>query len=227
MLAFSLLVYLAAVCSLGLFRWGGTIVVAEGDKRSSLTKGGSIYESISGGERRNEADGGTPRPTPKCSGTQMQDFTIRSKRGELFMFASLSLVFGFKAPAYHKSQILHDTAEIALSKMQSAKAASSADELLQLRGRQWLVSSAVIGETLTWKTRWNLNRSIFLEVCFAVTHLKFLKGRFLRKSIFFQFSHREISPITVSERRRLRYLLGFEKRVCFLFASPLSFCCQK
>lgn len=63
-------------------------------------------------------------------------FTIRSKRGELFMFASLSLVFGFKAPAYHKSQILHDTAEIALSKMQSAKAASSADELLQLRGRQ-------------------------------------------------------------------------------------------
>ena len=57
----------------------------------------------------------------------------------------LSPVFGIKVPPSHKSQILYDTVEIALSKMQSAKAASSADELLWLRERQWLVSFAPIG----------------------------------------------------------------------------------
>lgn len=57
----------------------------------------------------------------------------------------LSFVFGIKVPPHHKSQILYDIVEIALSKMQSAKAASSADELLWLRKRQWLVSFAPIG----------------------------------------------------------------------------------
>lgn len=57
----------------------------------------------------------------------------------------LSFVFGIKVPPRHKSQILYDIVEIALSKMQSAKAASSADELLWLRKRQWLVSFAPIG----------------------------------------------------------------------------------
>lgn len=54
-------------------------------------------------------------------------------------------VFGIKVPACHKSQILYDMVEIALSKMQSAKAAWSADELPWLRERQWLVSFAPIG----------------------------------------------------------------------------------
>ena len=57
----------------------------------------------------------------------------------------LSFVFGIKVPPRHKSQILYDIVEIALSKMQSAKAASSADELPWLRKRQWLVSFARIG----------------------------------------------------------------------------------
>lgn len=47
-----------------------------------------------------------------------------------------SPVFGIKVPASHKSQILYDIVEIALSKTQSAKAASSADELQGLRKRQ-------------------------------------------------------------------------------------------
>lgn len=196
MLPFFLLVCLAAqgfLCSLGLLQpllWGRTPTIVASkwrrepvfcaaNKRGSLTKGGSVYEYISGGER-NEAGGGSrwrnstskskhglllalrgapPRGAP--------DFKNPIQCGELFMFASLSLVFGFKAAPYHESQILDDMAEIALSKMQSAKAASSADELLQLWKRQWLVSLAVTGETQkwgTWKTRWNLNRSIFLEI---------------------------------------------------------------
>lgn len=55
------------------------------------------------------------------------------------------LYLASKFHARHKSQILYDIVEIALSKMQSAKAASSADELLWLRKRQWLVSFAPIG----------------------------------------------------------------------------------
>lgn len=47
-----------------------------------------------------------------------------------------SFVFGVKVPPSQKSQILYDRVEIALSKMQSAKAAWSADELPRLRGRQ-------------------------------------------------------------------------------------------
>lgn len=58
-----------------------------------------------------------------------------------------SFVFGVKAPPSQKSQILYDTVEIALSKMQSAKAASSADELPWLRERQWHVSFAATGST--------------------------------------------------------------------------------
>lgn len=176
MLPFFLLVCLAAqgfLCSLGLLQpllWGRTPTIVASkwrrepvfcaaNKRGSLTKGGSVYEYISGGER-NEAGGGSrwrnstskskhglllalrgapPRGAP--------DFKNPIQCGELFMFASLSLVFGFKAAPYHESQILDDMAEIALSKMQSAKAASSADELLQLWKRQWLVSLAVTGET--------------------------------------------------------------------------------
>lgn len=56
-----------------------------------------------------------------------------------------SFVFGIKIPPSQKSQILYDTVEIALSKMQSAKAASSADELPWLRKRQWHVSFAPTG----------------------------------------------------------------------------------
>lgn len=59
----------------------------------------------------------------------------------------LSCVFGVKVPPSHKSQILYDTVEIALSRMQSAKAASSADELPWLRERQWHVSFAPSGCT--------------------------------------------------------------------------------
>lgn len=58
-----------------------------------------------------------------------------------------SFVFGVKVPPSQKSQILYDTVEIALSKMQSAKAASSADELPWLRERQWRVSFAPTGYT--------------------------------------------------------------------------------
>lgn len=58
-----------------------------------------------------------------------------------------SFVFGVKVPPSQKSQILYDTVEIALSKMQSAKAASSADELPWLRERQWHVSFAPTAST--------------------------------------------------------------------------------
>lgn len=58
-----------------------------------------------------------------------------------------SFVFGIKVPPSQKSQILYDTVEIALSKMQSTKAASSADELPWLRERQWHVSFAPTGST--------------------------------------------------------------------------------
>lgn len=58
-----------------------------------------------------------------------------------------SFVFGVKVPPSQKSQILYDTVEIALSKMQSAKAASSADELPRLRERQWHVSFAPTGSS--------------------------------------------------------------------------------
>lgn len=59
----------------------------------------------------------------------------------------LSFVCGIKVVPSHKSQILYDKLEIALSKMQSAKAASSADELPCLRRRQWYVSFAPTGST--------------------------------------------------------------------------------
>lgn len=58
-----------------------------------------------------------------------------------------SLVLGVKVPPSQRSQILYDTVEIALSKMQSAKAASSADELPWLRERQWHVSFAPPGSS--------------------------------------------------------------------------------
>lgn len=48
-----------------------------------------------------------------------------------------SCVFGVKVALSQRSQIPEDTAEIALSRTQPATAASSADELPQLRGRQW------------------------------------------------------------------------------------------
>lgn len=85
----------------------------------------------------------------------------------------LSLVFGIKVPPRHKSQILYDIVAIALSKMQSAKAASSADELLWLRKRQWLVSFCTdwlrpgTSTQGTWRSHKvglhppNLNRSTF------------------------------------------------------------------
>lgn len=73
-------------------------------------------------------------------------FAIRAQCGELFTFSlRCPFVFGIKVPPCHKSQILYDIVEIALSKMQSAKAAWSADELPWLRERQWLDSFAPIG----------------------------------------------------------------------------------
>lgn len=60
-----------------------------------------------------------------------ENHAVNSSRSPL-----LSFVFGIKVAPSHKSQILYDTVEIALSRMQSAKAASSADELPWLRERQ-------------------------------------------------------------------------------------------
>lgn len=77
--------------------------------------------------------------------TQDFQFAIRLSMVNSPCSPPLSLVFDIKVPPCHKSQILYDILEIALSKMQSAKAASSADELLWLRKRQWLVSFATIG----------------------------------------------------------------------------------
>lgn len=77
--------------------------------------------------------------------TQDFQFAIRPSVVNSPCSPPLSLVFGIKVPPRHKSQILYDIVEIALSKMQSAKAVSSADELLWLRKRQWLVSFAAIG----------------------------------------------------------------------------------
>lgn len=68
--------------------------------------------------------------------TQDFQFAIRASVVNSPCSPPLSLVFGIKVPPCHKSQILYDMLEIALSKMQSAKAASSADELLWLRKRQ-------------------------------------------------------------------------------------------
>lgn len=77
--------------------------------------------------------------------TQDFQFAIRPSVVNSQCSPPLSFVFGIKVPPRHKSQILYDIVEIALSKMQSAKAASSADELLWLRKRQWLDSFAPIG----------------------------------------------------------------------------------
>lgn len=77
--------------------------------------------------------------------TQDFQFAIRPSAVNSPCSPPLSFVFGIKVPPCHKSQILYDIVEIALSKMQSAKAASSADELLGLRKRQWLVSFALSG----------------------------------------------------------------------------------
>lgn len=77
--------------------------------------------------------------------TQDFQFAIRHSVVNYPCSPPLSLVFGIKVPCRYKSQILYDIVEIALSKMQSAKAASSADELLWLRIRQWRVSFAPIG----------------------------------------------------------------------------------
>lgn len=77
--------------------------------------------------------------------TQDFQFAIRLSAVNSPCSPPLSFVFGIRVPPRHKSQILYDIVEIALSKMQSAKAASSADELPWLRKRQWLVSFAPIG----------------------------------------------------------------------------------
>lgn len=61
---------------------------------------------------------------------------IRTSAGDSSCSPLLCFVFAIKVPPSHKSQILYDTVEIALSRMQSAKAASSADELPWLRERQ-------------------------------------------------------------------------------------------
>lgn len=73
-----------------------------------------------------------------CTGRHTQDFQFAIRPSAVNSPCSplLSFVFGIKVPPCHKSQILYDILEIALSKMQSAKAASSADELLWLRKRQ-------------------------------------------------------------------------------------------
>lgn len=91
--------------------------------------------------------------------TQDFQFAIRPSTVNSPCSPLLSFVFAIKVPPCHKSQILYDIVEIALSKMQSAKAASSADELLWLRKRQWLVSFAPIGsikdkhlEQETWRS---------------------------------------------------------------------------
>lgn len=68
--------------------------------------------------------------------TQDFQFAIRPSVVNSPCSPPLSLVFGIKVPLRHKSQILYDIVEIALSKMQSAKAVSSADELLWRRIRQ-------------------------------------------------------------------------------------------
>lgn len=69
--------------------------------------------------------------THEISKTPNENQAVNPSRSPL-----LSFVFGIKVPPSHKSQILYDTVEIALSRMQSAKAASSADELPWLRERQ-------------------------------------------------------------------------------------------
>lgn len=68
--------------------------------------------------------------------TQDFQFAIRPSVVNYPCSPPLSLVFGIKVLCRHKSQIFYDIVEIALSKMQSAKAASSADELLWFRKRQ-------------------------------------------------------------------------------------------
>lgn len=74
-------------------------------------------------------------------------FAIRTSEVNSSRSPLLSFVFAIKVLPSHKSQTLYDTVEIALSKMQSAKAASGADELPWLRERQWHVSFAPTGST--------------------------------------------------------------------------------
>lgn len=81
-----------------------------------------------------------------CTAQIHTGFSIcnQTRCSELFNFAS-SVICIWNQSSRHKSQILYDIVEIALSKMQSAKATSSADELMWLNKRQWLVTFAVIG----------------------------------------------------------------------------------
>lgn len=95
--------------------------------------------------------------------TQDFQFAIRPSAVNPPCSPAPSLAFGIKVPPRHESQILYDIVEIALSKMQSAKAASSADELLWLKERQWLVIFAMTGPGegqctesggVTWTAEW-------------------------------------------------------------------------
>lgn len=105
-------------------------------KSSIMSGGGNVGVSAHVRERwRTQA-------THEVSKTPM-----RSRRSTLHVRRYCPLRSASKFRPSHKSQILYDTVEIALSRMQSAKAASSADELPRLRERQWHVSFAPSGCT--------------------------------------------------------------------------------
>lgn len=161
-------------------------------KKGSLIKGGFIYENTLEDETK-KAPRGSRHKNSTCVSkhsislalkhwrtqvmhrrrcTQDFQFVIKHSMAKSPCSLSLSLAFGIKAVLRHESQILYDIVEIALSKMQSAKAASSADELLWLRKRQWLVSFLLTSNHrgISTKGPWEIHNvsSKYILRCFGI-----------------------------------------------------------
>lgn len=152
--------------------------MARGSRRwkSSIMSGGGNVDSFAHVRERWRT-----QATREISKTPNENQAVNPSRSPL-----LSFVFGIKVPPSHKSQILYDTVEIALSRMQSAKAASSADELPWLRERQWHVSFAPSGctENTTGVSRRAAPRPPNGSTSFMLSRTYSRHGSHLLKKIF-------------------------------------------
>lgn len=119
------------------------------------TRGVQYFMNVSGGERNTAGGKAGDEKAPSCQKARMPNVmhtSVNAGVHKQHTGSSIcnkqqpedswcppppSSVFGVKVALSQRSQIPEDTAEIALSRTQPATAALSADELPQLRGRQW------------------------------------------------------------------------------------------
>lgn len=125
-------------------------------KNQGETHGVQYFMNVSGGERNTAGGEAGDGKAPSCqeahrpitlhtsanAGVHKQHTgsSICNKQQPGGLLVSAATVLGVwhqSCGLSQRSQIPEDTAEIALSRTQPAAAASSADELPQLRGRQW------------------------------------------------------------------------------------------